>query len=185
MVGLGAGTLAAYGIAGDSVRFYELDPQVLAVARRDFHFLDDTPAKIEMVLGDARLALEREASQQFDLLAIDAFSGDAVPVHLLTREAFAIYFRHIKPRGIIAFHITNLFLNLEPVIAAAAAATGKQAFIVESIPSASEPECLGAQWALIVDAGESRFRNFRAARARPGFRLWTDDYSSIFPLLHR
>ncbi len=185
VVGLGAGTLAAYGATGDSVRFYELNPLVLEVARRDFHFLRDTPANVEFALGDARLALESEAPQQFDLLAIDAFSGDAVPVHLLTQEAFTAYFRHIKPGGILAFHITNLFLNLEPVVASAASALGKRALLVDFVPSPAEPQCLGAQWALIVDAGESRFPTARTAGAPPGFRLWTDDYSSIFPLLRR
>lgn len=185
VVGLGAGALAAYGAAGDTLRFYELNPQVLEVARRDFHFLNDSPAKIEVVLGDARLALEAEAPQQFDLLAVDAFSGDAVPVHLLTSEAFTTYLRHIKPGGIIAFHITNLFLNLEPVVARAASALGKRALMVDFVPSPSDPYCFGTQWALIVDASDSRFPSARPAHPPSGFRLWTDDYSSIFPLLRR
>lgn len=185
VAGLGAGALATYGAMGDTLRFYELNPLVLEVARRDFHFLQDTPAKLEMALGDARLALENEAPQQFDLLAVDAFSGDAVPVHLLTREAFSAYFRHIKPGGILAVHITNLFLNLEPVVASAASALGKRALVVDYIPSPAEPYCFGTQWVLVVDVGESRFPTARTAGAPPGFRLWTDDYSSLFPLLRR
>jgi SAM-dependent methyltransferase len=185
VAGLGAGTLAAYGTAGDTIRFYELNPKVLDVARSEFHFLSDTPAALEMALGDARLALENEPAQQFDLLAIDVFSGDAVPVHLLTREAFTAYFRHLKPGGILAFHITNIFLNLEPVVASAAAALGKQALVLDYAPSAADVHCFGAQWALVVDSNTGQFPAARMAQIPAGFRTWTDDYSSIFPILRR
>jgi SAM-dependent methyltransferase len=116
VIGLGAGTLASYGSKGDVYRFYDINPGVIAIAQRDFSYLKDSDATIELSLGDARLSLEREAPQQFDVLAIDAFSSDAIPVHLITREAVQVYLRHMKPDGIIAYHVTNRYLNLEPVV---------------------------------------------------------------------
>ncbi len=121
VIGLGTGTLAVYGARGDVYRFYEINPDVITVAQRDFTYLRDSDATIELQLGDARLSLEREPAQQFDVLAIDAFSSDAIPVHLITSEALAIYRRHMKPGGIIAFHVTNRFLNLVPVVEGLAA----------------------------------------------------------------
>ncbi len=125
ILGLGCGTLAAYGKAGDTIRIYEINPLVLGSAQREFTYLRDTPAKVEVALGDGRLSLDSESSQQFDILVMDAFSGDSVPVHLVTREAFAIYFRHLKPGGILAVNVTNTYLNLAPVMARAAASFGK------------------------------------------------------------
>jgi spermidine synthase len=186
VVGLGAGTLAAYGEAGDTLRFYEINPLVVEIARSQFHFLGDTRATVEIALGDARLVLENEAPQQFDLLAIDAFSGDAVPVHLLTREAFAVYFRHIRPGGILAVHISNGYLNLEPVVASAAAALGKKALLADSVPSSADTLCLRAIWALVVEPpAAAQFPTLTAAQTWPHFRTWTDDYSSMFAVLRR
>ena len=120
LVGLGAGTLAAYGLPGDVFRFYEIDPAIVDVARRHFSFLRRTPATVEIALGDARLTLEAELrrgeSQQFDVLLLDAFSGDAIPVHLLTQEAVALYLAHLKPGGVLAVHISNRHLDLRPVV---------------------------------------------------------------------
>src|SRR5262249_17511391 len=116
VVGLGAGTLAAYGEAGDSFRFYEINPLARQLATTFFTFLRDTPACTEIVMVDARLSLAAEPPKNFDVLAVDAFSGDAIPIHLLTREAFAIYLRHLKPDGILAIHTSNTYLNLEPVV---------------------------------------------------------------------
>jgi len=99
IIGLGAGSIIAYARKGDTFRFYEINPQVVDVAKREFTFMQDTPAKIEVVLGDGRLSLEREPGQQFDVLAMDAFSGDSIPMHLLTRQAMEIYLRHLKPAG--------------------------------------------------------------------------------------
>ncbi len=120
VVGLGVGTLAGYARKGDVYRFYEINPQVIDAAQKHFTFLSKSPASIEYVLGDARLQLEQEPNQQFDVLVIDAFSGDSVPIHLLTKEAFTHYFRHLKGDGILALHITNRFLNLRPVVKTAA-----------------------------------------------------------------
>ena len=116
VIGLGAGTLATYGSKGDIYRFYDINPAVIVIANRDFTYLRDSEATIQTPLGDARLNLEREAPQGFDLLAIDAFSSDSIPVHLLTYEALAVYRKHMKPGGIIAFHLTNRFLDLNPVV---------------------------------------------------------------------
>lgn len=119
LVGMGAGTVACYAKAGDVYRFYEINPVIPQVTRTHFTFLTDAEergAKVETILGDARLSLEREPPQDFDVLLLDAFSGDAIPIHLLTQEAFAIYQRHMKPDGIIAVHTTNSYLALGPVV---------------------------------------------------------------------
>src|SRR5690606_38737229 len=120
IVGLGAGTMAAYGREGDNFRFYELDPQVIDVARQDFTYLDDSDADIELIAGDARVRLEEEItsgeSKRFDVLAIDAFTSGAIPLHLLTAEAADVYAARLKDDGILAFHITNRFLDLTPVV---------------------------------------------------------------------
>jgi len=187
VVGLGVGTLASYGRPGDRYRFYEIDPLVIDLARNRFDFLAHGAAKTETVLGDARLVLENEAPQGFDVLVVDAFSGDAVPIHLLTREAFATYLRHLKPGGVLAIHITNRFLDLEPVVAAAA---GSYAMGVRRVEFAGDDDRLlfHSTWMLVcadkavfkhpllADAGE-------AAAAPRGFRPWRDDYSSVFAVL--
>jgi SAM-dependent methyltransferase len=119
IVGMGAGTTACYARPGQQWRFYEINPDISRLARKHFTYLADAEkrgAKIETVIGDARLMLEREPDQQFDVLLLDAFSGDAIPVHLLTKEAFAIYRRHMKPDGIIVVHVTNTYLALAPVV---------------------------------------------------------------------
>src|SRR5205807_9355570 len=120
VVGLGAGTLAAYGRTGDVFRFYDINSDVVELARSEFTFLKDSRAKVEVALGDARLSLEREPAQNFDVLALDAFSSDAIPVHLLTVEAFKTYLRHLKPDGVLAVHISNRYLDLVPVVQQAA-----------------------------------------------------------------
>src|SRR2546428_10045954 len=116
VIGLGAGTLAAYGQPGDIFRFYEINPLVVPIAQTSFTYLRETPAKVDIVLGDARLSLENDPPQQFDVLAVDAFSGDAIPVHLLTREPVALYLRHLKPAGILAIHTSNTYLRLAPIV---------------------------------------------------------------------
>ena len=115
---------------GDTYRFYDINPQVIAIAQREFTYLADSAATIELPLGDARLSLEREPKQNFDVLAVDAFSSDAIPVHLITSEALAIYKRHMKPGGVIAFHVTNRYLDLVPVVKALADAQGLAAILM-------------------------------------------------------
>ena len=116
LIGLGAGTLATYGRQSDVYRFYEINPDVIAIANDYFTFLKDSAAKISTILGDARLALERESPQRFDLLVVDAFSSDAIPVHLMTFEAVALYRSHLNAGGVMAFHVSNRFLDLVPVV---------------------------------------------------------------------
>lgn len=187
VVGLGVGTLAAYGRRGDCYKFYEINPLVVQMANQQFSFLRDSPARIEIVLGDGRLSLEREPPQGFDVLVVDAFSGDSIPVHLLTREAFELYFRHLKPRGVLAVHISNQYLNLAPVVAGSALGLGKEAVLVEN--KADSPRGIyRATWAMV--GNRQGFRG-KAEAERAGTVLgptspqlqWTDDYSSVFKVL--
>lgn len=185
VVGLGAGTIAAYERPGDLYRFYELNPLVAELARREFTFLGDAPGVTGVVLGDGRLSLEREPPQRFDVLAIDAFSGDAIPAHLLSREALELYFRHLKPGGVLAMHLTNLNLDLPPVVAAAAAALGKDTREIDS-PGDPARQVLAARWVLVSDDFRSASPPIAAAppaRLKPGLRLWTDDYSGLWEVL--
>jgi hypothetical protein len=188
ILGLGCGTLAAYGRAGDTIRIYEINPLVVRIANREFTYLRDTPAKVELAMGDARLNLEAEPSQQFDMLVMDAFSGDSVPVHLITREAFRTYFRHLKPDGILAVNITNNYLNLEPVMAGAAAAVDKLAYAYDYEPDPEDAVCFSCSWALIMDRrtwAEQPTLHGNAKLLRPvgKFRTWTDDFSNLFGIL--
>jgi SAM-dependent methyltransferase len=186
VIGLGAGTLASYGRPGDYYRFYDINPLVLEIARREFTYLMDCQAKLDVVLGDARLSLEREPSQQFDVLALDAFSSDAIPVHLLTLEAFRVYFRHLRPDGILAVHVSNSHLELEPVVQRAADALGKPTLLIDT-DDASDL-VYGATWVLVASRPEVLSQPaFRVGSGKiavkPGFRLWTDDYSNLWRIL--
>jgi len=138
VIGLGAGVIAAWMKPGDELVFYEISPRVIDIARREFTFLKDTPAKSEVVLGDGRLSLEREAPRQYDVMGIDAFSGDSIPMHLVTREAMAIYLKHLKPDGVIVFQATNRFIDLLPVVRGLAAEFGLQAVNVADLPDGAE-----------------------------------------------
>jgi SAM-dependent methyltransferase len=135
IIGLGAGVIAAWMQPGDALVFYEISPRVIDIARREFTFLADTSAKTEVVLGDGRLSLEREPPRRYDVLGIDAFSGDSIPMHLVTREAMAIYLKHLKPDGVIVFQATNRFIDLLPVVKRLAAESG-----LEAVNVADEPD---------------------------------------------
>ena len=137
-VGLGAGAIAAYGRPGDSYRFFEIDPTVVDIARdaASFRYLADSPASIDVVVGDGRLELEETPPEAFDLLVLDAFSSDAVPVHLLTSEALDTAMRTVAPGGVIAVHISNRFLDLEPIVAAAARDNGFVSILGADMPPA-------------------------------------------------
>jgi SAM-dependent methyltransferase len=192
VVGLGAGTLAAYGRRGDYYRFYEINPLVVRLARSEFTFLTDCPATTAVTLGDARQSLEREQAQGFDVLVVDAFSGDSIPVHLLTREAFAIYFRNLKPGGILAVHVTNHYLDLPPVVKLAADQYGKVARIVKmDLNGRSDAKDeYPSSWVLISDGPDIFTRTeFRGATEEispsRNMQPWTDDYSSIYAILKR
>jgi hypothetical protein len=187
LIGLGAGTLAAYGRIGDVYRIYEINPQVFELADREFTFLRDSPAQIERVLGDARLALEREAPQGFDLLAVDAFSGDAVPVHLLTAEAMDVYLRHMKPDGIVAFHVSNRYLELAPVVARIATLKGVHAVLVSD--DAKDSKWLNStDWVLVARnpgvLAREPLRGAASPIALPAdTRPWTDDFNNLLGVL--
>jgi hypothetical protein len=187
IVGLGCGTLAAYGMPGDIMRIYEINPLVVEIAQHEFTYLRDTPARIELVLGDGRLSLERERDQRFDLLVIDAFSGDAIPVHLITHEAFRTYLRHLKPDGVLALNISNRYLDLAPVIERAASAFNKITTVYDYDPSGEDSLCSGCTWALAMDrATRSRFPKRdggRLLQAHVSFREWTDDFSNMQTIL--
>jgi spermidine synthase len=187
VIGLGAGTLAAYGHPGDRIRFYEINPAVEPIARNLFTYIRESGAKVEIVAGDGRLSLAGEAPQGFDVLAVDAFSGDAIPLHLLTTQAVALYRRHLAPGGIIAFHISNQHVELEPAIALLAQAAGMKAMRVTSLANDERGE-YGASWVLLSSNAAFFSQPEVASRARkpvfrPGLRLWTDDYSSLLPLI--
>jgi SAM-dependent methyltransferase len=138
IIGLGAGVVAAWMQPGDALVFYEISPRVIDIARREFTFLADTSAKTEVVLGDGRLSLEREPPRRYDVLGIDAFSGDSIPMHLVTREAMAIYLKHLAPDGVIVFQATNRFVDLLPVVKRLAAEFGLEAVNVSDEPEGGD-----------------------------------------------
>ena len=189
VMGMGCGTLVAYGRPGDTYRIYEINPLVPPLAQTLFTYLKDTPAKVEIVLGDARLSLEREPDQQFDLLVMDAFSGDSVPVHLITREAIRMYLRHLKPGGVLAVNVTNTYLDLRPVVERAASYFGKIAIYYRFAPDEDDSLCYTSSWIAIADPSirQSATDLVKAGTVltpRPGFRMWTDDYSSMWGILY-
>lgn len=190
VIGLGTGTIAAYGRPGDVYRFYEIDRHVVEIAKSEFTFLGDSAARVEIALGDARLSLEREAPQGFDVLAVDAFSSDAIPVHLITREALGTYLRHMKPDGIVAFHVSNRFLDLIPVVARIAREQGAQAVLVEDDPDEDDPSGRSrSDWVLVSRSGQALAaraiveRDGAPAEDQPQWRTWTDDYSNLIQIL--
>jgi len=188
VIGLGAGTVAAYGHPGDRIRFYEINPAVEPIAKNVFTYIRDSGAEVAIVEGDARTSLTHEPPQGFDVLVIDAFSGDAIPLHLLTTQALALYRKHLAPGGILAFHISNQHVDLEPPIALLAKAAGMRAARVSSFANDKRGE-FTATWILISDNGAFFAQPEVANRARqpvekPGLGLWTDDFSSLVPVLH-
>jgi hypothetical protein len=181
IIGLGAGTLAAYGKPGDFFQFYEINPQVIDLAKSHFTFLGDSKASIGIVTGDARLSLERETGPPFDVFLADAFSGDAIPVHLLTKEAFTLYLKHLKPSGILAIHVSNQYLDLAPVVSQLASANG---MIARLVHNPRDDAHLYAQNDWVVMTRDAELIPEIAASAkpiepRPGLRLWTDDYNNL------
>jgi SAM-dependent methyltransferase len=187
VIGLGAGTIAAYGRPGDHIRFYEINPAVEPIARNAFSYIRDSGARVDIVSGDARTSLALEPPQGFDVLVVDAFSGDAIPVHLLTREALALYLRHLAPGGILAFHISNQHINLGPPIAVLAESSGLEARLFSTVSNQTPGE-FGSTWMLVSDNAAFFEQPKVAAHAfapqlKPGLRVWTDDYSALLPVL--
>ncbi len=187
-IGLGAGVLSNYGRPGDYLRIFEINPLVPGIAQTQFSFYPHSAASDKKILmGDARLSLERMEPQNFDILSVDAFSSDAIPIHLLTREALALYFRHLKPDGILALHISNRYLDLAPVCSAGAAYFHKEARTVSDEPEASYLS--SSTWVLVTshpqwfDASSFSGADIAPTPLKAGFRPWTDDYSNIVQIL--
>ncbi len=186
LVGLGIGTLAAYGQPGDEFRFYEINGQVIDIAQALFFYLRDTKATTSIVEGDGRLTLERDTSPSFDVLALDAFSGDAIPVHLLTKEAGELYRQHLRPNGVLAFHVSNDFLDLAPVVEKLAETLGYRAVLVRS--HSGDDLVLAADWVLVTNNMDVLNNEAVKLHSLPitkiaGLRVWTDDYSNLFQIL--
>jgi len=187
LVGLGTGTLLTYGKADDYFRIYDIDPAVVELAQTYFSYIKNTAARYDIVVADARLALEREAPQAFDLLILDAFSGDAIPMHLLTEQALQLYLRHLRPDGVLAIHITNHYLDLRPLVSGLAKRAGYDYLLVQSPPS----EDLGwyrADWALLSKNQPFLqgpvLQKAKSTSATPiESMIWTDDFSNLFRLL--
>jgi spermidine synthase len=183
VIGLGTGTLAAYGQPGDVIRFYEINPAVIDFANVEFRYLRESAAKIEIVPGDARLSLEREPPQGYDVLSVDAFSGDSIPVHLLTVEAMELYFRHLKPEGSLVVHVTNKYLDLPPVVQRVARQIGAESLLIHN-SSEKKNRIESSSWMVITK--DLKLANQLAMLASPirgAMPLWTDDYSNLFRIL--
>jgi SAM-dependent methyltransferase len=196
VVGLGTGTLACYAVPGQQWSFFEIDPKMVQIATRSgrFTFVPRCAPRARIVLGDARLSLARQPAGKLDILALDAFSSDAVPMHLLTREAFAIYARALQPEGLLLVHISNRYIDLAPVVAAAAKAGGWTALQLDYQPSEAEAERLATASTWIAMSRDAAAIDRMVAAAPPGtfwfevvprrgFAGWSDDYATILPLL--
>ena len=195
VLGLGAGTLATYAQIGDVYRFYEINPIVVRLANGEgdyFTFLKDSKADVTVVTGDARISLEQELSsgqwQNFDILVLDTFSSDSIPIHLVTKEAFTLYLEHLAPNGVIAAHISNRHLNLQPVLWKLAQEFNLQMVMINK-PASADAGSFPSEWVVLtqdpllfeIPAIKSRaipFTDFDSS-----VRLWTDDYSNLFQIL--
>ena len=186
LIGLGVGVLAAYAKAGDDFRFYEINPLVVEYARTKFRYLSDCPGKVEIVLGDGRIALEREAPNGFDLLVVDAFSGDSIPVHLLSREALQLYTRHLAPGGMLAMHVSNIHLQLAPVVERVGHSLGLHTRLVAD-PKNEDTLQSPSDWVLIARNEDVFSRPPLQSSAEPlmasALRPWTDDYNNLLQIL--
>ena len=189
VVGLGVGTLAVYGRAQDHYRFYEINDAVIDLAQDQFTYLSDSPAEKSFSLGDARLQLEREPPQAFDVLVIDAFSSDAIPVHLITQEAMAVYLRHLKPDGAIVFHVTNRYLRLPPVVQQLAHGAGLMAMLLSHQPDDTSGRLLASTDYVLVTRNKALMADPEIQDAEyiiepiTGLRLWTDDFNNLLQVL--
>ncbi|RYG33394.1 hypothetical protein EON81_18270 [bacterium] len=195
LIGLGVGSLAAYGQPGERMTFFEIDPLVVQISRDTglFTFLRDSKADVDIVLGDARLTLGRQPDGAFSLLAIDAFSSDAIPVHLLTQEAMALYMRKLTPDGILAVHVSNRYLDLNPIVSAEAKALGLICY-EQTDGMTTEEEALGktaSSW-MILGRDAEAFKGVAGARGsywnlaeESDMRPWTDDFSNVFSVFRQ
>jgi hypothetical protein len=185
IIGLGVGSFTAWARDGDYVRIYELDPDVVRIAREQFWYLGDSKAKIEVVTGDGRLNMERDPPQNFDLISVDAFSSDAIPVHLLTREALRAYKRHLARGGVIVYNITNRFVNLAPQLKLVAEAEGMQILQMDDNPS--DDKYSGTSYALVTEnpalVADKRFADAEKIEPIKGLRVWTDSFNNLFKVV--
>ena len=191
LIGLGVGTLAAYGKPGDTYRFFEIDPGVLSIAQRHFSYLKDSRATVQTVIGDGRLSLMREPDAAFDVLVVDAFSSDSIPMHLITREALALYLRKVSDDGVIALHISNRFLELLPIVLRLARELNLAVLYVDD----AEPEGKAganlkstSDWVLLArNEGALDHEALHEAKTEveepQGTPLWTDDHNNILQAL--
>ncbi len=185
VAGLGVGAVSVHARETDRVRFYEINPQVETIARDYFTYLTQGPSTIDVVLGDARFSMNNElresGSQQYDLLVLDAFSGDSIPIHLLTEEAFALYWKHLKPNGILAVQITNLHLDLSDVVRQLAKRSDKSAIRFRNLAS---------DWVLVTDNPEFlqdpkvSLKQLPWSTDKPKPIFWTDNFSNLFGVLY-
>jgi spermidine synthase len=187
IIGLGAGTLATYARPGDLFRFYEINPLVEDLARREFFYLSKSQGKVDVVLGDGRASLEHEPDQHYDVLVVDAFSGESIPAHLLTLESMNLYFRHLKPTGVLAIHISNEQLDLEPVVEGLRLRLNMEAVLISNKKD-ERLKTNAANWVLV--ASDKSFLEFpeikrssRPLSAKRERRVWTDDYNNLFQIL--
>jgi hypothetical protein len=192
MIGLGAGTITTYARPIDRYTVYDINPLVLKIAQTQFTFLLDCMApEHPVILGDARLSLEsqlKSGPQKFDVLAVDAFSGDAIPVHLLTREAFTLYWKHLNPDGVLAVHVSNRYLSLAPVVALGAAEDHKTAKIVNfETDDRNDKEESDSDWVLVTSRpgffDQPELKVAKSIDPIPNLRMWTDDYSNLYKIL--
>jgi hypothetical protein len=191
VIGLGAGVIAAWMKPGDQLAFYEISPRVVDIARREFTYLSDTPARTSLVMGDGRLSLEREPARAYDVLGIDAFSGDSIPMHLVTREAMALYVKHIKPDGVIVFQATNRYIDLLPVVKRLAAEFGLEALNVADSPDAEDgPEYWYSSTDQVIVTRNRKLLEWpRVAEAaeeideRPDLPVFTDAHHNLLRIL--
>ncbi len=187
VIGLGSGILAAYGEKGDSFTFYEIDPDVVQVAHTYFSFMRDSKAKMDTVLGDARLQLQKNGSHKYNVLIVDAFSGDAIPTHLLTKEALSLYKLHLAKNGILAFHTSNTYLDFKSVTKALAEQQGCAHYWLVNNSEESKG-VFAASWAIV--SCDKHFGEWLKEKEIPLVNtdkvapsVWTDDYNTILPLL--
>lgn len=191
LIGLGVGSLAAYGQPGQRFTFYEIDGTVERLAREYFTFLKDSPAEVDVVIGDGRLEVGKAEDASYGLLVLDAFSSDAIPTHLLTREALELYLSKLRPRGLMAFHISNRYVDLKPVLANLAFSLGLTMRVRYDDDVTDEMRSIGilrSHWVVLAReplhlGALLRHRSWKATEPRPKQRLWTDDYSNVLELM--
>jgi SAM-dependent methyltransferase len=190
VVGLGTGTIAAYARRGDVLRYYEINPLIVKIANDEFSYLENSQKNgVDMAIrmGDARLSLAADESEKFDVLIIDAFSGDAIPVHLLTREAVALYLKRLKPDGILAIHTSNTYLDLNPVVKLLADDAGCESRLISNnddtrkLIDASDWMLLTRNQDFLLKLDETTLQD--SVEVPPNLRVWTDDYNNLFQIL--